>query len=383
MDQQEGMSNNKAPLFNGEGYALWKIRMKNFLLALGFDIWQSVVDGYIAPTTPPKDSGGKKICNDNSREVNGILAGLTNSICVKVMHCKSAKEIWDKLEAVYEGDDKVKEAKLQTYRTQFENLKMKEEENIVEYFHRVDEVVNSIRAAGEEVTDKPIVQKILRSLPMRYDAKISSVEDRSDLSSLTVDQLHGIFTAYEMRTGNNKSAKDETTFKAFKTKINQKQKPQSCHHEESDVEEANFIRKLQKGSGKYKGKLPFKCFNCGKVGHFASKCPYPKEDPEEKENKNKQYQKKEKPNYKKNFYRGKNNFYSKEEDNNSSQSSDNDESDDDEVLFLGIEESNEIEKIKHEKELEDEAEVNMEEELLSALDELRKYKTRYRQLKIL
>jgi len=64
-----------------------------------------------------------------------------------------------------------------------------------------------------------------------------------------------------------------------------------------------------------------------------------------------------------------------------SESSDNDESDDDEVIFLGIEESNEIEKIKHEKELEDEEEVNMEEEILSSLDELRKYKTRYRQLK--
>jgi hypothetical protein len=79
---------------------------------------------------------------------------------------------------------------------------------------------------------------------MRYDANISSVEDRSDLSSLTVDQLHGTFTTYEMRTGNNKSEKDETSFKSFKTKINQKQKPQSCHHEESDVEEANIIRKF-------------------------------------------------------------------------------------------------------------------------------------------
>jgi hypothetical protein len=40
-----------------------------------------------------------------------------------------------------------------------------------------------------------------------------------------------------------------------------------------------------------------------------------------------------------------------------------------------------MEDIKHEKESEVEAEVNMEEELLNALDELRKYKTRYRQLK--
>jgi hypothetical protein len=68
---------------------------------------------------------------------------------------------------------------------------MKEEENIVEYFHRVDEVVNSIRVVGEEVTDKPILQKILRSLPMRYDAKIYSIEDRSDLDTLTVDLSQG------------------------------------------------------------------------------------------------------------------------------------------------------------------------------------------------
>jgi hypothetical protein len=216
---------------------------------------------------------------------------------------------------------------------------------------------------------------------MRYDAKISSIEDRSDLNTLTVDQLHGIFRAYEMRIGHDKSTKDETTFKASRKKTNQKQNPQYNHHEESDLEEANFIRKLQKGSGKYKGKLPFKCFNCGKVGHFASKCPYPKEDPEDQEKKNIQYKKKEKPNYKKKFYKGKNNFYSKEENNTSSESSDNNESNDDEVLFLGIEESNKTKKIKYEKELEDEAEVNMEEELLSALNELRKYKTRYRHMK--
>ena len=31
---------------------------------------------------------------------------------------------------------------------------------------------------------------------------------------------------------------------------------------------------MKMGSGKYKGKLPFKCFNCGKIGHFAAKCPH-------------------------------------------------------------------------------------------------------------
>jgi hypothetical protein len=44
------------------------------------------------------------------------LNGLGESIFTKVAHCKSAKDIWDKLQNIYEGDSKFKEAKIQTYR---------------------------------------------------------------------------------------------------------------------------------------------------------------------------------------------------------------------------------------------------------------------------
>jgi hypothetical protein len=38
------------------------------------------------------------------------------------------------------------------------------------------------------------------------------------------------------------------------------------------------VKRLKKGSGKYKGKLPFKCFNCGRIGHFANKFPHKGKD---------------------------------------------------------------------------------------------------------
>jgi hypothetical protein len=44
-----------------------------------------------------------------------------------------------------------------------------------------------------------VFKKVLRSLPMRFDPKISSLEERADLSTLRMDELHGIFIAYEMR----------------------------------------------------------------------------------------------------------------------------------------------------------------------------------------
>ena len=47
------------------------------------------------------------------------------------MHCKLEKYIWDKLQNIHEGDDKVKKAKIKTHRRQFESLKKKGKENVV------------------------------------------------------------------------------------------------------------------------------------------------------------------------------------------------------------------------------------------------------------
>ena len=60
------------------------------------------------------------------------------------MQCPSAKEMWDKLQMTYEGDRKFKEAKIQTYRGQFEQLRMNEYEYIESYT-----LVNTIRCLGE------------------------------------------------------------------------------------------------------------------------------------------------------------------------------------------------------------------------------------------
>ena len=77
---------------------------------------------------------------------------------------------------------------------------MKESENIAAYLLRIDEVVNSITSLWEEVNESIIVQKVMRSLPLRYDAKVYSIEESRYLSKMTMDELHGILTTYTMRT---------------------------------------------------------------------------------------------------------------------------------------------------------------------------------------
>jgi hypothetical protein len=107
--------------------------------------------------------------------MNSILSGLVETKFVKVMHLESAKEMWDKCISSYEGNEKVKDAKLQTYRLQFEKLKMKEDETVGKYFLRVEEQVNAMIGLGEKIEDVSLVQKILRSLPDRLNPKVSAI----------------------------------------------------------------------------------------------------------------------------------------------------------------------------------------------------------------
>jgi hypothetical protein len=77
---------------------------------------------------------------------------------------------------------------------------MKEDEDIATYFLQVDETVNAIIGLGEEIKESVIVQKVLRSLPMRFNPKILALEERLDIKSISMDELHEILTAYDMRT---------------------------------------------------------------------------------------------------------------------------------------------------------------------------------------
>jgi hypothetical protein len=155
-----------------------------------------------------------KLAQNNSKATDALLNGLCETIFTKVSHCKSTKDIWDKLQNIYEGDSKVKETKLQTYRGQFEQVRMKEHENIAAYFLRVDETVNVIIGLREEIKESVIVQKVLRSLPMIFDPKISTLEEREDLNSISMDELQGIFIAYEMRIEQENPNTKEASLKA-------------------------------------------------------------------------------------------------------------------------------------------------------------------------
>jgi hypothetical protein len=277
-----------------------------------------------------------------------LLRGPVFLTFVKVMHLQTAKEMWDKIISSYEGNEKVKDAKLQTYRVQFKKLQMKEDETIGKYFLRVEELVNAMKALGEKIEEPSLVQKILRSLPDRFNPKVSAIEELNDINNFSFDQLLGMLTTYEMRIVTDKPTSREASFKEDK---NEDSMP--------DEIEAKFMRRLKKGSGKYQGKLPFKFFNCGKIGHFANKCPHKKH--------NQNYEGEEK--HKSRRFNKKKSLCVNNDD--SSEETDTDSSCEDKVndfMLMAKEDYDNESKVSDEND--EEVVVDMEGELISALEEI-------------
>lgn len=82
-----------------------------------YDIWESITNGYTTPSTLSIDAIAKKLFENDSKAKNEIMCGLVDNELVKVMGCKSTNKIWYILKSIHEGDDKIKEAKLQRHRS--------------------------------------------------------------------------------------------------------------------------------------------------------------------------------------------------------------------------------------------------------------------------
>eukprot|EP00253_Pinus_taeda_P024139 PITA_24139 len=202
--------------------------MPYYLMSFGPEVWNIVLNGYNAPPTLPTDQDERKSYIANAKALNSITSGIIDSEFTKVLNCDSAKEVWDKLVSLYDGDSKIKKENIQTHRREFKSLKMDDEEYIASYFLRVVEVVNSLKGLGEKIEESTVVQKLLRNIPNKFDSKVSAIDEMKELDTLKMDKLHGILTTYVI---------------------------------------------LKEGS-ELKGKHPLICFNYGRIGHYVAKCPH-------------------------------------------------------------------------------------------------------------
>ena len=95
---------------------------------------------------------------------------------------------------------------------------MKENEPIADFSSKTSNVINQLKSNGEDYQEQRIVEKILRSLPHKYDYLVMTIEEAKDLTILTMDELMGSLQTHEHRI--NRSTSSSSQEQAFKAQSN-------------------------------------------------------------------------------------------------------------------------------------------------------------------
>ncbi|KAF2284785.1 hypothetical protein GH714_030376 [Hevea brasiliensis] len=248
------------PVFNGENYQVWAIRMEAYLDAN--DLWEAVEEDYQVLPLPDNPTMAqmksfKERKARKSKAKNCLFAAVSSSIFTKIMSLKTAFDIWNYLKKEYEGNEKIKGMQVLNLVREFEMQKMKESETIKEYSDRLLNIVNKVRLFGTEFADTRIVQKILVTVPERFEATISSLENTKDLSKIGLAELIHALQAQEQRRLMRSEGSVEGAL-AAKVQTNQGGK-------------GKYKGNKKEGSDSSKSDFP-PCKHCNKKGHPPSKC---------------------------------------------------------------------------------------------------------------
>ena len=95
----------------------------------------------------------------------------------EVKDCKIAHAMWTKLKDIYVGDGNVRRAKEESLRGQFDQMKMREDENIAKYVDRIRVSVSAIKPSKGIVDDLVVARKVLRTLLPIYVVRVSSIQE--------------------------------------------------------------------------------------------------------------------------------------------------------------------------------------------------------------
>ena len=114
------------PKFDGLNFPIWKVKMTVFLQSLGSRVAKAVTKPFSVPTGDEdtwSDIDTKEF-DANARAHYALLQALNDDDISRVIHCKSAHEIWTHLLVTHEGTSQVKRAKIDLLHSQYENFSM-------------------------------------------------------------------------------------------------------------------------------------------------------------------------------------------------------------------------------------------------------------------
>lgn len=171
-------------------YTAWSLMMKVYMQA--HEVWDAI-----------ESKNSKDTIEDKTEKMAlaAIYQGIPEDILLSIAEKKTAKEAWEAIKVMCLGADRVKKARIQMLKAEFEFLSVKDTELIDDFCMKLNGLVTNIRALGESVEEAYVVKKLLRPVAAKFLQITSTTEQFENLEAMTIEEAVGSLKAHEERLG--------------------------------------------------------------------------------------------------------------------------------------------------------------------------------------
>ncbi|KAJ9567459.1 hypothetical protein OSB04_003425 [Centaurea solstitialis] len=177
----------QCPMLTPSNYTTWAIKMEAIMDAQG--VWEAVEPAAGVAVDEKKNKIARAF----------IFQAVPEDILLQIAKKKKAQEVWETLKVRYLGADRVQKARLQTLKSEFEVLHMKEGETIDEFAGKLSGLVTKFNSLGSTIEDATLGKKLLDSVPDKIFQLVASIEQYSDLDTMPFEEAIGRLKAFEER----------------------------------------------------------------------------------------------------------------------------------------------------------------------------------------
>jgi hypothetical protein len=164
-------------------YGVSAVKMKIILRHLG--VWAAIVGE--ASAEEEKDD----------EALVAISQAVTDVVMMSIADKETAKEAWEAIKEMNVGEDRVRKARVQALKRQFDRMYMAESETIVEFSQKLTTIVGEIRSLGAKLKDRVVMERLFSVVPDKFLPIIGTIEQWGDVSKMSVSEAIGRLRAFE------------------------------------------------------------------------------------------------------------------------------------------------------------------------------------------
>lgn len=196
------------PMLARGNYIAWALKMKIFMQAQG--VWTAVESSDAKGAVDGQAERAAKVVVDKKVDkvaLAMIYQGIPEDMLLSIAEKKTTHESWEAIRVMCQGADRVRKARVQTLKAEFESLRMDDSDKLDDFYMKFNGLVSTIRALGEEMNEAYVVKKLLRAVPPRFLQIASTIEKFGDVERMSVEETIGSLQAHlERLKGQNDGA---------------------------------------------------------------------------------------------------------------------------------------------------------------------------------